>query len=191
MARKARQSQFDECIAKARHDDIALERKEADKALKEELSVMSSNAKHFEKDCKAAIRELPKDERPAAREELKEDVHKRRHVEMELRKEILKDEIDNSFLSRKKDRDTHPDAAVEVAGAVNGSSSPLATEIRNDALESEIDDLKQAVVDNGLEAHSDIVAGEEAVLKAHKEGNVPDAELTVEAVVVTGTVEKA
>jgi hypothetical protein len=182
---KANDSQYEKSIAKARHEKIAEERKEEIEDLKDELSQMKSNAKHFEHETKEAIRELPRDERHEAKEKLKENIHKRREVEKELKREIRKDEFDNSILSRHKDRETHPGTAARIAEAVNDSNAPFTTEVREEMIESEIDARKKKMVDINIEAHSEIVDGEKAVLEAERgsKGSA-DEEVVVEETVV-------
>ena len=183
---KANDSQYEKSIAKARHEKIAEERREEIDDLKDELSQMKSDAKHFEHETREAIRELPRDERHEAKEKLKENIHKRREVEKELKKEIRKDEFDNSILSRHKDsRDTHPGTAARIAEAVNDSNAPFTTEVREEMIESEIDARKEKMVDLNIEAQSEVVDGEKAVLEAERgsKGSA-DEEVVVEETVV-------
>lgn len=143
--------------------------READKELKRELSEMKSNAKHFEKESRAAIRELPHEERAAARKELREDIHERRKVERELKKEIMKDRLDNSVLSLHRDeRDTNPMMASNAASAANQSMDPAASEINEALIQDEILEQKKRALEIDIEAQRQIVRNEESVLRAEK-----------------------
>ena len=78
------ESTGDDAKAKARHAKIAREKKDAEIKAKEKVSDEKWKAIRAEEKRKEEIKKLPKEERAAARKELKEQIRHRKDVEKQV-----------------------------------------------------------------------------------------------------------
>ncbi|MDR3282517.1 MAG: hypothetical protein LBS92_02770 [Candidatus Methanoplasma sp.] len=119
MARKnsetAKKDEDDGPKASARHAKIARSKKNEVEDLKKKISTDHYLAKKYEAERKAAIGELPKEERKAAKEELRESIVKRKEAE---RRD--KDALDDLIYIDKAEKRAASKAAVDDDEWVKG-----------------------------------------------------------------------
>ena len=81
----------DDAKAKARHAKIAKEKVDAEKKAKQKIEDDKWKAKRAEERRREEIKKLPRDQRAAAKAELKEQIRHRKQVEKEQKAKLKED----------------------------------------------------------------------------------------------------
>ena len=121
---KTVQTTNDDAKAKARHEKIAREKRDAEVRAKEKISDDKWKAIRAEEKRKEEIKKLPKEERAAARKELKEQIRHRKAVEKEQKRARKEAEKAKREAARKEAQAKAAGAAAHQQAQVEETVAP-------------------------------------------------------------------